>query len=239
MLVTTAALGMILLAPIAGWKLVAQSGGGTQGVVMDAKDAPVSGAKVTIDFPLKSTDSSRARSEATRTNASGEFRFPAIPEELYTVHIEMPGFASIDQTATQIGGADMAPLRFTMNAGGRTTPPPPPPPPPPPGFMQSSSAPKQLRIGGNVQAAKLTTKVPPQYPADCKTERVQGIVMLRAVIDKAGYVADLKPINEFVDPRLRDAAVTAVKQWRYATTLLNGDPVEVVTQIDVNFTLMP
>ena len=237
MLVTTAALSMILLAPIAGWKLVAQGSDGTQGVVLDAKGAPVAGAKVMIDFPLKSTDGSRARREATRTNAKGEFRFPAIPEDLYAVHIEMPGFAPLDQTETQIGGASAAPLRFTLNAGGRTTPPPPPPPPPPPGFMQSSSSSKQLRIGGNEQSAKLTTKVTPEYPADCKTERVQGIVMLRAVIDKAGYVADLRPINEFVDPRLLEAAVTAVKQWRYSTTVLNGEPVEVVTQIDVNFTL--
>ena len=233
MLFTTAALSLILLAPIAGWKLVAQTAAGTQGVVLDATGAAVAGAKVTIDFPLTLSNNRR---EVTRTNSSGEFSFPALPEDLYTVHIEMTGFAPIDQPTTQMGGAKTSPLRFTLNAGGRTTPQP-PPPPPPPGYMQTRPRPMQIMVGGNVQAAKLTNKVTPLYPADCKAERVQGIVLLRAVIDKEGYVTELKAINEFVDPRLRDSAITAVKQWRYATTLLNGEPADVITQIDVSFTL--
>ena len=233
MLFTTAALSLILLAPIAGWKLVAQTAAGTQGVVLDANGAAVAGAKVTIDFPLTLSNNRR---EVTRTNSSGEFSFPALPEDLYTVHIEMTGFAPIDQPTTQMGGAKTSPLRFTLNAGGRTTPQP-PPTPPPPGYMQTRPRPMQIMVGGNVQAAKLTNKVTPLYPADCKAERVQGIVLLRAVIDKEGYVTELKAINEFVDPRLRDSAITAVKQWRYATTLLNGEPADVITQIDVSFTL--
>ena len=236
MLFTTAALSLILLAPIAGWKLVAQTAAGTRGVVLDTAGAPLEGAKVTIDFPLTLSNNRR---EVTRTNSSGEFSFPALPEDLYTVHIEMTGFAPIDQPTTQMGGSKTSPLRFTLNAGGRTTPYPPPPPPPPPGYMQSRSRPMQIMVGGNVQAAKLTNKVTPLYPADCKAERVQGIVLLRAWIDKEGYVTELKAINEFVDPRLRDSAITAVKQWRYATTLLNGEPADVITQIDVNFTLLP
>lgn len=236
MLFTTAALGMILLAPIAGWKLVAQdkANDGVKGVVVDASGAPIDGAKVTIDFPLTQSNNRR---EVTRTNSSGEFSFPALPDDLYTVHIEMAGFAPIDQPTTQMGGAKTSALRFTLNVGGRTTPPLPPPPPPPPGYMQTRSRPMQIMVGGNVQAAKLINRVTPLYPADCKAERVQGIVLLRALIDKEGYVTELKAINEFVDPRLRDSAIAAVKQWRYATAYLNGEPADVVTQIDVNFTL--
>ena len=54
---------------------------------------------------------------------------------------------------------------------------------------------------------------------------------------KAGEVLSLEPVNQFVDARLRDAAVSAVKLWRYQPTLLNGNPVEVTTQVEVNFTL--
>jgi outer membrane biosynthesis protein TonB len=52
-------------------------------------------------------------------------------------------------------------------------------------------------------------------------------------------VLSLEPVNQLVDARLRDAAVSAVKLWRYQPTLLNGNPVEVNTQIEVNFTLLP
>lgn len=246
MLLTTAALSIILLAPIAGWKLVAQTSVGTQGVVLDASGAAVAGAKVTIDFPLTQSNNRR---EVTRTNASGEFSFPAIPQDNYMVHIEMPGFAPIDQPATLLGGASAAPLRFTLNVGGiregimvRGGPPgpPPPPPPPPAGFIGGrGNKLTRIRVGGGVQSYKLIDKVTPLYPADCRAERVQGTVLLSAVISKEGYVLEVKPINEFVDPRLRDSAIAAVKQWRYSPTLLNGDAAEVLTQVDVNFTLLP
>jgi protein TonB len=61
--------------------------------------------------------------------------------------------------------------------------------------------------------------------------------MFRAVIGKTGEIVNLQQINELVDARLAEAARLAVSQWRYEPTLLNGQPVEVVTDIDVNFTL--
>lgn len=134
-------------------------------------------------------------------------------------------------------------------AGTPPLPPPPPPPPPPPGVReallhgtalavgQSAGGPIKVRVGGNVMASKLEVKVTPLYPRECKAERIQGTVLLRAVISKAGIVLDLQPVNEFVDARLREAAIAAVRQWRYRPTLLNGEPVEVVTEIEVNFTL--
>jgi TonB family protein len=94
---------------------------------------------------------------------------------------------------------------------------------------------RSLRIGGNMQSAKLRTKVAPRYPQAAKEARVQGQVKLEATIDKAGKVANLKLLSG--DPELADAAIKAVSQWEYETTLLNGNPVAVVTQIDVNFTL--
>jgi TonB family protein len=95
--------------------------------------------------------------------------------------------------------------------------------------------PNRIRVGGNVQQAKLVSQVRPVYPPEAKAQRIQGQVTLQAVIDKDGTVANLVVLSG--DPMLVPASMEAVRQWRYQTTLLNGDPVEVVTQIDVNFTL--
>ena len=75
------------------------------------------------------------------------------------------------------------------------------------------------------------------YPPDCKAEGIEGTVALRAAIGRDGSVLNLERINELVDARLVQAAMDAVKQWRYQPTLLNGQPVEVLTDIEVNFKL--
>ena len=95
--------------------------------------------------------------------------------------------------------------------------------------------PGAIRVGGNVQQSKLTSQVRPEYPALAKQARIQGVVHLFAVIGKDGGVKSLSVISGH--PLLIQAAMEAVRQWTYATTLLNGQPVEVATQIDVNFTL--
>ncbi|HNY40630.1 MAG TPA: energy transducer TonB, partial [Bryobacteraceae bacterium] len=99
--------------------------------------------------------------------------------------------------------------------------------------------PTRIKVGGNVQAVKLVKMVRPAYPPECKAAGIQGSVVMRAVIGKDGAILNLEQVNELVDRRLVDAAMEAVKQWQYQPTLLNGNPVEVVTEIDVNFTLNP
>ena len=104
------------------------------------------------------------------------------------------------------------------------------------GTLLISLAPrKRIKIGGNVQQAKLLVKVNPVYPTAAKAAGIEGQVVLEAILDKAGKVANLQVVSG--DPTLAAAAIEAVRQWEYQTTLLNGEPVEVVTQIDVNFTL--
>ena len=97
--------------------------------------------------------------------------------------------------------------------------------------------PSRIRVGGNVQAANLTRKVTPIYPATAKMDRVEGTVIMKAIIGKDGSVLSLEQINKMVDSRLAEAALDAVKQWLYRPTLLNGEPIEVITEIEVNFTL--
>lgn len=94
-----------------------------------------------------------------------------------------------------------------------------------------------LRVGGNAQAAKLIQKYTPKYPAEAKAARVQGQVRMEALIAKDGTVKNLTLLGG--PPELVASAMDAVKQWVYRPTLLNGDPVEVITQIDVNYTLAP
>ncbi|MBL8231419.1 MAG: M56 family metallopeptidase [Bryobacterales bacterium] len=95
--------------------------------------------------------------------------------------------------------------------------------------------PQRIRVGGNVQASKIDRMVRPEYPALAKQARIQGKVVLAVVIDKTGQVSNIELVSGH--PLLAPAAVTAVQQWTYKPTLLNGNPVDVLTQVDVNFTL--
>ena len=101
-----------------------------------------------------------------------------------------------------------------------------PSPPPPP----LSPA---IRIGSAVAQANLVSSVPPKPPKYPLAD-VQGPVVLQATIDKQGTVSDLRVIRGH--PLVQEAAIEAVKQWRYKPILLNGQPTEVVTEIMVNFT---
>jgi protein TonB len=111
----------------------------------------------------------------------------------------------------------------------------PPPPPPPPVKKEEPKTPQRIRVGGNVQQAKLVRQPRPVYPPLAKQARIQGVVKLNAIISRDGTIQNLTVLSGH--PLLVPAAMEAVKQWVYAPTLLNGEPVEVVTQIDVNFTL--
>jgi protein TonB len=81
----------------------------------------------------------------------------------------------------------------------------------------------------------LIRRVQPEYPALAKQARIQGTVMLRAVIDREGMIQDLQVMSGH--PLLVQAAINAVRQWRYRPFYLNDQPVEVETQVTVNFTL--
>jgi periplasmic protein TonB len=105
----------------------------------------------------------------------------------------------------------------------------PPPPAPKPAPVQP------LRVGGNLQEGKLIKKVTPLYPAAAKIGRIQGTVRFEATISKTGTIRNLQVVNGPL--ALIQAATDAVKQWVYLPTLLNGDPIEVVTQIEVTFSL--
>lgn len=97
------------------------------------------------------------------------------------------------------------------------------------------ATPQRVRVSQGVSQGLLIHQVKPTYPPLARQARIQGAVVLQALIAKDGTIQNLHVVSGH--PMLAPAAVEAVKQWRYKPYFLNGEPVEVETQITVNFTL--
>lgn len=120
-------------------------------------------------------------------------------------------------------------------SGSLAAPPPPPPPPPPKTVEEKPAGTQRINVSAAVQRAKLVHSPRPVYPPSAKQQRIQGVVKLRAVISKDGTIQDVQVISGH--QLLTAAAVEAVKHWVYQPTMIDGEPVEVMTQVDVTFTL--
>lgn len=103
----------------------------------------------------------------------------------------------------------------------------------PPVLLAQPPAP--VRVGGEIREPKNLKRVAPVYPEAAKTAGLEAVIILESTIDERGDVVDIKPLRDV--PPLTQAAVGAVKQWRYEPTLLNGVPVPVVMTVTVNFVL--
>jgi len=92
-----------------------------------------------------------------------------------------------------------------------------------------------VHVGPGVTTGLLIKRVNPEYPEKARKKRIQGTVVLRAVISKEGDIIDLSAVSG--DPLLTKSALKAVKQWKYKPYFFQGKPVDVDTEIRVNFTL--
>jgi periplasmic protein TonB len=147
----------------------------------------------------------------------------AIPKEVAVFkEAELPPEAPVSNSGV-LGGVDQG-LLGGLGAGPAVTAPPPPPP-----------KQQRIKLGGQVVAAKLLAQPQPVYPPLARQARIQGNVVLHAIIDKDGRVGELQVISGH--PLLVQSALDAVKNWRYQPTQLNGDAVEVDTTITVSFVL--
>ena len=129
-------------------------------------------------------------------------------------------------------------LRFDSSGGGNVIEPEAVMPELAPAIPADTSGPglaKRVRISQGVAMALVADKVPPEYPAEAREQHIQGNVLLRVIVGKEGNVENVQLISGH--PLLAAAAIDAVKQWKYRPYLLNGEPVEVQTQVLVNFTL--
>ena len=196
------------------------------GSVYDASGAAVPGVLILLN-------SNKSTQEAARANDAGEYKFSGIPAGTYTMQIRAHGFAEFQKAIVLTAGAaqqmyitlDVGQVTEAVEVVGRGPHP------------QEAGTPRRIRVGGMVQATKLISSVKPAYPPGTEAAGIEGTVLLRAVISIEGNLLGVSVMNTSVDAELAKAAMDAVQQWRYQPTLLNGEPVEVVTTIAVTFRL--
>ncbi len=229
---------LVVLLPLAAVRLPAQNlAGKFTGTIFDVSGAAVPNATIVM------TSHKAKTIDMTASGAEGSFSFKALPAGEYEMKVLKPGFDPY--RAPQIvlePNRDLSlNIRLDIEAITQVVDVPAEGAAQAPASAKSAEKPKptRLRIGGNVQAARILKKVQPVYPDAAKTSGVEGTVVLHAVIGMDGKPLSLQVMNSQVDPRLARAAIEAVSQWRYASTLLNGEPIEIDTTISVNFRLLP
>jgi TonB family protein len=192
------------------------------GYVHDSNGAAIADAKVSIFSPDTS-----AKQEAV-TGADGKFSFSGSTGGQYILRVEKAGFASIFREFDVKADGKMD-REFTMaSEGGALVP--------DKSIGPSEDQPKRIRVGGEVAQNNLIKKVQPVYPLAAKKAGTQGIVEIEATISKDGLPVDLRVTSSPSD-ELSESALEAVGQWQYRPTLLNGQPIEIVTTVVVNYTL--
>jgi TonB family protein len=233
---TLAVLAIGLLSPLAALRLPAQNlSGAFTGTVYDASNTGVRNATIIVH------SQSANATEMTTSDADGKFSFKSLPAGEYELRILKPGFEEYRTSQVVLEAGRESSVNVTLKIGSlmeevqvvpdgtvKALP-----------ESQNGARPARLRLGGDVEAAKLVKKVQPLYPEAAKAAGAQGVVILHAVIGLDGRPLSLRVMNKDVDADLARASVEAVSQWRYQPTLLNGESIEVDTTIKVNFTLAP
>jgi len=169
------------------------------------------------------------------TNEVGRFDFPALVPGMYSIKAELPGFATYRSARIEIKSSQSVYQNIFMSVGNMVqrvqvsaagTPRPPAPP----------VLPQRVRVGGNVMAAKLISQVKPVYPQSARDAGIEGVVHLQGIIGPDGTFLTLRVMSSS-DGDLARAALEAVRQWRYQPTMLNLEPIEVQTEVEVEFKL--
>ena len=226
---------LCLLLPLAALHLPAQNAAGNfTGTIYDASGAVVPNATVVMTgLKSKTVD-------MTTSSRHGTFSFKALPAAEYDMKVTKPGFEVYHDPLVNLETArdlardvhlDVGSVSESVDVQAQG--------PGQASASQGNTTPRRLRIGGEVEAAKLIQKIQPGYPESAKAAGVQGKVVLHAIIGMDGKPLSLQVINGTIDPDLARASVEAVSRWRYSPTLLNGQPIEVDTTIMVNFSLLP
>jgi TonB family protein len=224
-----------VMAPLTVFSLRAQTAGAGSilGTVSDPTGAVLPRAQIIA------TNSDAHNIEVATSGLDGTFAFRNIPAGHYSLEVRVGGFAAAHMNNLDLanGGTLQADARLavgglsekiTVVAPGSPLP-----------QVRTAAANGPIRVGGNVQAARLVQQVRPVYPADLQAEGIEGTVLLSALISKDGTPSSVTPQNTSVNAEFVAAAQDAVKQWRYQPTLLNGEPIDILTTITVDFKLQP
>jgi TonB family protein len=227
--IAIAALAVAVLLPLAA--IHAQGATGIlAGTVSDPSDARVPHCRVTA----QNLDGSNQ--ETAITNEAGEYRFASIPAGRYALEFGAPGFGRAKAQAVLVAGAsarvdahlEIGGVSENLVVRGQK--------PSAVAAPRSSETAQRIRVGGMVSQVRLVRQPRPVYPPELQQLGVEGTVIISAIVSKDGSV--LNPtVRNTVDPRLAAAAIEAVKQWVYQPALLNGEPVEILTTITLEFQL--
>jgi TonB family protein len=206
--------------------------GVVSGTVYDPDRAVVVAAKVTA------TNIDTHVSQSTATQADGTYTFNNLLPGKYQITAAQRGFRLFDSPPVDLTGNQGAVIdanlavgqmteQITVTAQGVSS-----------GAAATPHVPQRIAVGGNVQAANLIRQIKPPYPESARAAGIEGSVTLNAVIDTEGKPARIRVTRSMGD-EFDSAALQAVSQWRFQPTLLNGRPVEVMTDITVAFKLKP
>jgi len=198
------------------------------GTIYDSTGAVVPGVRITVSVRGTTFDS-------TVSNETGSFEFRTLPEGRYSLAAELPGFMPFRSSLIDVKSNESVvqnvflsvstvSQRVEVTAAGRRRPPVP------------AAVPQRIRVGGNVIAANLISQVKPVYPQTARDAGIEGLVHLQGIIGTDGVFMMLRVVSSN-NADLAAAALEAVKQWRYRPTLLNNQPIEVLTDVEVAFSL--
>ena len=200
------------------------------GTIYDGSGGVLPGVAVT----LSSADGVKA---SATTDAAGRFQFPATADSKYVLEASLPGFNTFRQEFELKSASDwdraitlqVGKLQETISVRAKREP----------ATQSVPGAPKPVpvRVGGNIKAPMKLVNVNPVYPASMRAAGRSGVVPLDALIGTDGTVVFARVVSASVHPDFADAAIEAVRQWKFSPTLLNGKPVEVLMGVTINFSL--
>lgn len=201
-----------------------------EGVVYDTTGAVLPGVTVVLD-------AAAARVQVA-TDPSGRFRFDGVEPGKHTLQVESPGFHALRQPIELTNDVDwnravtlqVGDLKETISVRAQR-------PASPTPLEDTAAGPRPVRVGGNIRAPRKLVDKQPIYPKRMVEAGLEGKVSVEAVIGADGRVVRARATTVQAHPDLAQAAVEAVRGWRFEPTLLNGAPVDVVITVSVDFSL--
>jgi TonB family protein len=225
---------MFLLAvSAAAVRVTAQAAGpaALHGVVYDSSGAVLPGVEMALT-------NEQGVKWTTPTDGTGRFEFAPVGAGKYVLEASLPGLHPFKQDIVLERDKDwqktitmqLGELQETIQVTARR-------PQNPSAAPAPSAAAGPVRVGGNIKAPGKTRHVSPIYPEGLRAAGLEGNVKLDVLIDVDGKVASVRVMNSIVHPAFAQAAATAVRQWEFTPTLLNGVPVEVAMTASIAFNL--
>jgi TonB family protein len=214
-----------LVVCLVAWMAWPAQAGSIAGRVWDPTGAVVPAAAVVV------TNADGGARQSATTGETGEFAFAGLAAGRYEVEVRAKGFQQFRRSGIEVGATGVVPVNVVLRLGqvmerlevrSEGTP----------------GAPAQgpFRVGGKLEPLELIRQVKPRYPEQAKAQGIEGVVVLNAVVQKDGTVGNVTLMSG-AHPLLAAEAENAVRQWRYEPALLDGQPVEVVTTVEVDFRL--